>query len=218
MKKLGITLLMLFFAAGLSGCASDLALKKGQNQVDTSANSIVLLPVTISNQNNPGCQPALLYAFLSGAESKRFNASDGLFKEEKDSYKQYLLSFSLPPGTYTLDQINGRYFSFLLHANCNLRLDAKFDVKPNSIMYLGHLRATIVERKNDEERAGILIPLIDQAVAGFSTGTFVIDIADRYDEDIANYRAEFPGLKSATIEKALLPVRSTPAAAAPAKQ
>jgi hypothetical protein len=202
-----VKLLLAFICSfALFGCAGNLGMVKGQTTIDTSTKSLVLLPVTVSNQNKPGYQPDLTDAFLAlGADTQRIGTKDALFKEEKDKSKDYLMSFSLQPGTYTLERIVGMYkIPMLIRASCQIPLKKSFEVKPNSVLYLGHVTATIVERKSDEERAGILIPLLDQAVAGFSTGTFVVDIADRYDSDIANYRSEYPGLTNAKIEKAVL--------------
>jgi hypothetical protein len=200
-------LLCIICSVTLFGCAGKLGLVKGQASIDTSSKSLVLLPVTVSNQNRPGYQPDLVGAYLKmGADSQHIGTKDAVFKEDKDKSKDYLMSFSLEPGTYTLANIVGAYrIPLLVKAWCLIPLNKTFEVKANSVTYLGHVTATIVERKGDEERAGGLVPLMDQALAGFSNGTFVIDIADSYDRDIANYRSEFPGLTNAKIEKAVLP-------------
>jgi hypothetical protein len=199
-------LLCVICSVALFGCAGNLGLVKGQPTIDTSSKSLVLLPVTVSNQNHPGYQPDLVDAYLNlGTDTQRIATKDAVFKEDKDKSKEYLMSFSLQPGTYTLANIVGAYrIPLLIKAWCQIQLNKTFEVKANSVVYLGHVNATIVERKGEEERAGGLVPLLDQAVAGFSSGTFVIDIADRFDSDIANYRSEFPGLANAKIEKAVL--------------
>jgi hypothetical protein len=198
----------------LTGCAGSLGLTKGQTTIDTSSKSLILLPVTVSNQNKPGYQPDLVDAYLKLAnDSQVINTKDAVFKEDKDKSKDYLMSFSLQPGTYTLEKIMGSYkIPLLLKAWCEIPLNQTFEVKPNSVVYLGHVAATIVERKGEEERAGGLLPLLDQAMAGFSTGTFVINITDNYDNDMANYRAEFPGLKDTKVEKAVLTSQTKAAA------
>src|SRR6266568_2596132 len=49
----------------------------------------------------------------------------------------------------------------------------RFEVKPAQVVYLGRVEAVRRERKDDGElRAGFVIPLIGQAVAGYSGGTF----------------------------------------------
>jgi hypothetical protein len=45
---------------------------------------------------------------------------------------------------------------------------------------------------------------LDQAVVGASTGTFVIDISDRYDEDIKLIKEKFTYLDAADFENLTL--------------
>lgn len=196
------------------GCANKMALSKGQSNIDTAGNSIVLLPVKVSNKIRSVYQPDLQIAYLEGKEAQRVAVNDGLFKEEKETFKDSLLSFSLKPGSYTLTQITGNYMiPFFLNANCVIPVQGSFEVKPNSVTYLGHINAAIVELTTGEEpRAGGLFPLMDQAMAGFSTGTFRVVIEDRYAEDVANYRSEYPGLQGVTIEKAVLTLNPITAA------
>lgn len=208
MKMFRVKMLALLLCSFVMfGCAGNLGLTKGQTSIDVSSNSLVLLPVTVSNQNHTGFQPDLVDAYLRlGTDSQRIGTKDSVFKEDKDKSKDYLMSFSLKPGTYTIEKIIGSYrIPMIIKAWCQIPMDKSFEVKANSVVYLGHVSATIVERKNDDqERAGGMIPLMDQGIAGFSTGTFVVDIADRYESDMANYRSEFPGLKDTKVEKAVL--------------
>ncbi len=60
------------------------------------------------------------------------------------------------------------------------------------------------ERKDDERRAGGIIPLIDQKAAGFSDGTFDIFINDKYDDNMKLFFAEYPVLQNVKVEKKLL--------------
>lgn len=48
----------------MSGCAANMPLSMGQDKVDVSSESIALVSVKVSNQNKPGCQPSMLYAFF----------------------------------------------------------------------------------------------------------------------------------------------------------
>lgn len=194
----------------MTGCAANMAFVKGQDSVDLSDKSIALVSVKISNQNKPDFQPSLLYAFFfadsQGAEKTHIDVKGEPYKSEINQYNEYLLSFSLKPGTYNFSAIWGAYsIPLLMNAMCVIPLNSKVEVKPNSIIYLGHIDATIRERKNDtEERAGSLIPLIDQAVAGFSSGTFDVLIKDNFDEDIKAYLTGYPFLQKHKINKAIL--------------
>ena len=79
------------------------------------------------------------------------------------------------------------------------------EINPNSIVYLGHIDATIVERKDGELRAGPVIPLVDQAVAGFSGGTWDISVTDQFDDDVTAFKKDFPALTNASIDREVLP-------------
>ncbi|HEY3307169.1 MAG TPA: hypothetical protein VGJ93_01825 [Desulfuromonadaceae bacterium] len=211
MKRMSNCLMSVVMMFMFSGCAANMALTKGQENVDLTEKSIALASIRISNQNKPGYQPSLLYAFFfansSNAEKTHIDLKIEPLKSEKDQYNEYLMSFSLKPGKYNFSQIWGNYkIPVLLNAMCSVPLNTQVEIKPNSVIYLGHIDATIRERKNDtEERAGSVIPLIDQSVAGFSSGTFDVVINDKFDEDIKAYIAEYPVLNKVQVEKAIMP-------------
>ena len=60
------------------------------------------------------------------------------------------------------------------------------------------------ERWRPEFKAGPSIPLIDQAAAGASGGTFDVLVSDRWDVDEAIFRSTFAPLGNASVEKAIL--------------
>ena len=59
------------------------------------------------------------------------------------------------------------------------------------------------KRKDGEPRSGGLIPLIDQAVTGYSTGTFDIKISDRYNEDLKVFKESYPFVENYEVKKNL---------------
>ncbi len=165
MKRISNGLLSFVMVFMFAGCASNMALTKGQEQIDLSTQSVALASIKISNQNKTGYQPSLLYAFFlvnsAEAEKTHIDLKIEPFRSEKDQYNEYLMSFYLKPGKYNFSQIWGNYkIPMLLNAMCSVALNTQIEIKPNPIVYLGPLDATIRERKNDnEERAGGLIPL-----------------------------------------------------------
>lgn len=216
-------ILVLCIVIALNGCLNYMALTKGQDNVDLSKKSIALLSVKISNQKVPSCQPHPSMIFFKGKNKKAYliHSIDTFFKSEepyksvKDSFNEYLLSIDLDAGVNILEGISFEFkggavhkdttYPFV-HASGALLLNSEFNIKPNTVTYLGHINAVIRERKNDnEERAGSIIPLIDQRLAGFSNGTVDIVIEDKYDEDIKSYINEYPGLQKVKIEKSILP-------------
>ena len=83
--------------------------------------------------------------------------------------------------------------SLLISANGALALQKTIDVEKNKVIYIGDITATIVEKKDNEKSVGPAIPLIDQRVAGFSNGTFVVNVKDNFDQDVALLKKTYPG-------------------------
>jgi hypothetical protein len=210
-QKLFIVLCMAFVIMGCAG--HKMALTKGQTDIDVTKKSIALLSVKVSNQHKPSCQPDITGAVLwpqsetCSRPLPYLHKAESPYRSEEDRFKEYLLSFELDSGTYSLQWIGARYsIPLLIESGGKIPIDAKIDIVPNRVCYLGHLDVVLRERKNDSEtRAGSLIPLIDQAVAGFSTGTFDIVVEDRFDEDMKLYISEYPALQKVKVEKSILP-------------
>ncbi|TLS75692.1 hypothetical protein FE236_09020 [Mariprofundus erugo] len=79
------------------------------------------------------------------------------------------------------------------------------EVKANSVTYIGRASGVMRERHGNEFRAGPVIPLVDQSVTGFASGTFDVTISDQSQEDISAYQDIFPALRKADIEVHVLP-------------
>ena len=110
-------------------------------------------------------------------------------------------------GTYNLQWIGTKYeIPLVVSGFGGIPVYTKIDIKPNSIIYLGHLDVVLRERKSDnEKRAGNVMPLMDQSIPGFSTGTFDVIVEDKYDDDMKLFISEYPALQKVTIEKSVLP-------------
>lgn len=202
-------LIALILVCSLCSCAKNMALTKGQDNVDVSKQSIALLSVKISNKNRPGFQPKLDNALIvlgnSVGTREYMHKIDNYYSKKDNEYYEYFLSFKLDPGVYHFRWLAAEYFGIIM-AGCNIHLNMKKEIKPNSIVYLGHIDAVIREKLNDEENSNCpLLPLIDQAVAGFSNGVLDVTISDKFEYDINIFKSEYPGLNGATIEKSILP-------------
>lgn len=210
--------LILCLALMVAGCAGHkMALAKGQSGKDIANKSIALLSVKVSNRNVPKCQPDITGALLCPQSETCsrplpfFHKTEEAYKSVEGSFKEYLLSFDLDPGTYDLRWIGARYSNILVEAGGKVPLDMKIDFLPNKIVYLGHLDVVLREKNNDNEtRAGSLFPLIDQAAAGFSSGTFDVVVEDKYDEDMMAFVSEYPVLRDIKVERSLLPKWTRP--------
>ncbi len=195
----------------LAGCAANMPLSTNQETIDVSKKSIALVSVKVANKYKPSYQPGMMYAFFfpEGEEGEKTHIdikTDPVASVE-DEYNEYLLNFSLKPGTYNFAAIWGQYqVPLLLNATCVIPLLSKVEIKPNCVSYLGHIDAVIRKRNNDgEQRAGAIVPLIDQAVVGFSGGTFDVAISDQYERDMGRFLVKYPALSNVAVEKNVLP-------------
>lgn len=201
---------LLTLAVLACGCAHEMPLAKGQGKIDTSGNALALLYVKISNINNPNYQPKLDEAVIvrgndRGTASDMFKPGDP-YKSEDNKYNEYLLNFSIEPGDHLFRWLNATiYVPLLFSAHCPIYLNMKLDPKPNTVVYLGHLEALIRPKKDGEESNLPLVPLIDQALAGFSTGRLDATVTDNFDNDMNLFYSQFPGLRNVAIEKMILP-------------
>lgn len=191
------------------GCATvaKMPIGPGSSDVDISQKSILVAKVTIKNQKKPSHQPKMICAMTKKGEEFFSFTEPTLVSENEDDGKTYFASLNVDPGKVTLQSFRfTRTIPLLLSAFAELPFELELDVPANKIFYLGEITAVIKDKENDNEpSAGPMIPLIDQAITGFSTGKFEVAIADRYDRDIFELRQLYPYLKNKQIDKMVLP-------------
>lgn len=200
------------------GCATikPPALTSKTKAIDVTNESIALLTVKVANKYKTSYQPNIKYVFVWSASDKdreKYSFSvDEKYKEVKDAYNEYLISFQLPEGTYNLRELYAQSGIFPVIGTFPVPLYSTFSIGPQKIIYLGHIEATLIERTDDKLlRAGPVIPLlIDQAVTGASGGTFVIQIDDLYKKDIKLFEQKYPSLAQYQVEDHTLPQWSQP--------
>jgi hypothetical protein len=200
--------LVVALSLGMVGCASvnKMPLQANATAIDTTQKSILVARVKIKNDNHQSQQPNLCCVILTN-QSKSLNFSQPtLLSEAKDGTKDYFVSMDVAPGVTKLNFVHFiRSVPMLIMATADARLDYDIDVPNNKIVYLGNIDAVIVPRTDDSQpRAGSVIPLIDQSVAGFSSGTFKINITDQYESDTKDLIAKFPSLTGKEIVKNVL--------------
>lgn len=190
------------------------AFEDDADRVTPASDPVYLMTVTIKNELRSYYSPRVLVVNVEkvGATDKsgRFNFKTddkGRWVErDEESGNKYLVRMQLPPGQYEIVGMTALTKHFPIVGTYFAPIHAHLDVQPGgSITYLGHVDATIRERKGNEFKAGPSIPLIDQAVAGASTGTFDIVVTDAFDAEEPVFRSTFAGLKDATIRKSVLP-------------
>ena len=209
-----ISLLFLIAATALmTGCASApyMPLSDETYKLDTSK-PLYLMSVSIKNTYKERYQPQILNVVLDKNDGVnkpetiifRMDSTGTIYSEDSDTAK-YLVRFPADTVPHIVRGLNARASAFPFHGFYFLPLLADLRPSENGIYYLGSVEAVIRERKEGEFRAGHVIPLVDQAVAGASTGTFDVEIKDAYEEDIDMFRATFPALTNVEIKRTVLP-------------
>lgn len=114
-----------------------------------------------------------------------------------DSYKDYIVSFALAPGEYTLSHISGNYRSLLVNGFYHIPFHQDISISPDENIYLGHIDATMVKRTHKNQlRAGPSIPLIDQNFIGAASGTFIFNIESRFETDLKLAKSIEPSIEN----------------------
>jgi hypothetical protein len=195
----------------LAGCATiqDPAFSKTTKSIDTSTESIGFFTLRISNSKNKSYQPNASMAFIwqdvAGDRKKYSIKMDESYNKKDNAFNEYIVSFKLAPGNYVLREIFAQSGVFPVMGTFSVPMYKKITVPQRKVVYFGHIDANVVDRTNDSQlRAGSVIPLIDQAVVGASSGTFVIDIQDRFAADTELVKRKFSYLGSAQIENMTL--------------
>ena len=199
----------------LSGCATPtkMAFSDDSDTIQKTSKPIFLMTATLRNTYKTSYQPKLIVVHVEravikdGADRINFTMDDKA-KNESDSPalgSSYLLRMELEQGEYVIRGLTGMARSFPIFASFFAPLHAKLKSVEPGVFYLGHVEATVRERKGDEFKAGPSVPLIDAAVAGASTGTFDIEISDQWEKDEPKFLAKFPALSKVTVQKAILP-------------
>lgn len=205
----------ILLVAALSGCATPtkMAFQDDAERLTEKSKPVFLMTATIKNSYRTSFQPKLLVVNVEKPDAKetadRLNFTmDDKAKNETDSAitgNHYLLRLELELGRYEIRGLTSLARSFPINGFFFTPLHSPLEVKESGVYYLGHVNATVRERQENEFKAGPSIPLIDQAIAGASTGTFDVEITDEFATDEAVFRSKFPALAEAPIHKAILP-------------
>ncbi|WP_050480096.1 hypothetical protein [Herbaspirillum rhizosphaerae] len=201
----------------LSGCLPrvDQAFSNDPNTPVRADKTVFLMTATIKNTYRPSHQPKMLSTLVEketdkvpNTDNNRYFKSDALGKTESDSPEtgsSYLIRMELEKGEYVLRGIPALSSSFPIHGYFFVPIHAKLISATPGVYYLGHVEANVRERKGNEFRAGNVIPLIDQAIAGAGGGTFDVAITDQWVTDEEKFRKKFPALGATPIQMAVLP-------------
>ena len=206
---------LLAFSLLLTGCATrtKMAFQDDADRLTEKSKPVYLMTATIKNTYRPSFQPRLIVVNVEKPDAKeaadRLNFTiDDKSKNETDSTdtgNSYWLRLEFDPGSYEIVGLTSLARSFPINGFFFVPIHSRVEVKGTGVFYLGHITATVRERQGNEFKAGPSLPLIDQAVAGASGGTFDVAITDEFAVDEPAFRAKFPALSGVPITKAVLP-------------
>lgn len=212
-RRLVLGALSLVFA--LAGCATrtQMPFQNDSDRLTEKSKPVYLMTATVKNAYRTSFQPRVIVVHVEKPGAKeaadRLNfVMDDKAKNETDTAatgNSYLLRLELEPGSYELRGLTSLASSFPINGFFFVPLHSTLESKEPGVFYLGHVSATVRERQGNEFKAGPAIPLIDQAIAGASGGTFDVEITDQFASDEALFRSKFPALATAKITKAILP-------------
>lgn len=191
----------LFSGCGLYGMAL-----YSKDSLDLSSKSIALFTLRTSNQLKPSVEPYVNFIEIKSRDnnkSSRFVTEKPHENQEKD-FLEYLVSVDLAPGRYWIGNVSGNGMVAVIMGHFCFPLDATFELPANSIVYLGHVNMVHRKLVDGEQRAGSIFPLIDQAVSGFSGGSFDIEVSDRSDIDIPLFKEKYPLLEKFIIKSSIM--------------
>ena len=195
-------------ALSITGCAFDKMSLTGKSEsIDVTEKSMVLLTVKLVNQVSPRYQPDIVNMNIEPKNERKprlFNMDDE-GRILSDSGNEFLYRISMPPGKYIIRAIGGRANKFPVMSNFLVPIHTDLDVPAGKIIYIGRISAVNRARTGNEERAGMIFPLIDQAVAGFSGGTWDVEVVDNQEADMQLLKNRFVALQNASVEKQILP-------------
>lgn len=222
---------LMALALNMGGCATPTKMPYAKGaKVPAAGGPVLLMTTTIKNAHHPTFQPELIVVNVETPEAKakaqRFNfvkddyadllppkvqaRKNKKAKEESNDPAAteghtYLIRMQLPPGSYVIRGLTSMSRSFPVNATFFAPMHSPLTVGGGGVVYLGHVDATVRERKGEEFRAGPVIPLLDQAAAGASGGTFDVVISDRMATDEKLFRERFAPLANVEIRKSILP-------------
>jgi hypothetical protein len=200
-------LLAIGVVAMFSGCVNvqTMALKKGQGALSTATRSVVLMTVEVSRADDSRYQPLPSILWVTdlnwGAKDQtlRFQLNRKNDSIEVDGRTIYLASVALSPGSYHFEGISGIAAAFPFVGQFFIPVVTDFEVKPDSVSYIGHLAAVMRTRREGEFRAGSVIPLIDQSATGMISHSWDVVIDDQSNVDMAKFREHVPALAGMDI-------------------
>jgi len=131
----------------------------------------------------------------------------GPHRRADKQFAEFLLVVKASPGRYRFKFIEASPIDFLGFpcASSQVPIYADFELPPNKVVYLGRVEATNRKKAEDRQvRAGPIIGLIPQAIAGFSDGAYDVQVVDNVEQDLRDFRDAYPVLEKYEVERQIL--------------
>ena len=212
MKRIHTIIITIVLIFSLTGCFNKMPLRSDEPVGLAPTQSLAVFKMTLKNEfKNYRLTPdriSLEATDASGGKTYHFTFTTPE-RQISDREVEMLGSFALPPGDYRITQFTGRTdlgFAILpVFGQFDPSFERSFSIGANDSVYLGHIIARLVEKKSsDEERAGPILPLVDQAATGMSNGTFKFEVVDDYQKDIEYIKVRYPTVANRSFRKALM--------------
>lgn len=214
MNRLSRLLLICLAACSLWSCSTRMPLNESSSISGFADRGIAVFRVTTQNDFTdyalvPRSVTVEGTTAVGSSKSETFDFGDPA--EEPSAGKCELVgSLGLPAGQYELKELFG--FTNLgiagilpVRGRFDPDINKTFEIQNNEIVYIGHIVARLVEKTSDtQERAGPVLPIADQLATGMSDGTFVFEIRDDFEADIASLRSKYSIAPDIKIRKSLL--------------
>jgi len=201
--------LFLGFAV-IQGCVTPLksAFDETTTSLDLSKESVVIVNVDFYNQYKPTAQAKNLILVLEkpriGEKPERLRFSSGEPEVIDNDHRASTIRGAVTPGKYKVKSVVGNSVRGISPGSFAIPIGQSIEIEPNSVIYLGSIKALNRKRKDGEFRSGSVIPLIDQSVNGYSGGTMDVEIVDDLDSIEATLKQKFPVLESVSITNQVL--------------
>lgn len=212
MQLIGKLFGTIVLVVGLTGCFTKMPLRSDEPVGLAPTQSLAVFKMTLKNEfKNYRLTPDMISLEAieaSGGKTYHF-AFTTPERQISDREVEMLGSFALPPGDYQISKFTGKTdlgFAILpVLGKFDPTFERGFSIGTNDSVYLGHIMARLVERKSeDEERAGPIIPVLDQAATGMSNGTFKFEVVDDFQKDIEYIKVRYPTVANRSFRRALL--------------
>ena len=221
-----------FVATVLSGCSAvhNMGKDTGGSSLNLDGYGMLLMSIEFSNEFRPqkiaGVDQKITRLVLETKDKQTGKITTHNFRPDEssvfvnDGYAKYAFRMLLSEGDYRLRlaSVVGRYglgygpmfMPAPVQPFATLPLILDTTVKNGEVDYIGNLSVIIKERTEDDELRATIMPsyIIPQPVnfvAGFQTGTFKVQVTDKFDREVDWYKEQYPVLQSYNIVKAILP-------------